>query len=197
MRPSFRKGATRMGGSPSDGTYLDRAPGASLQSGRACETVRSGFRLLAQTVQLPDHDARQTAPLHDSRIRYRYVCCVPRLRPRVPVRLVADEDARVQAPQWVGCKGLHHRSRSQGGLISGWPAVGIREDPTTFASGPAKNLLFPGTDLILLNSHSLAGGIQNGHSSPQSSAWGGGARLLASPSGCLLYTSDAADEEDS
>jgi hypothetical protein len=27
--------------------------------------------------------------------------------------------------------------RFQGGLISGWPAVGIREDPTTFASDPA------------------------------------------------------------
>jgi len=124
------------------------------------ESVRSGIRLLAQTVQLPYHRPRQAAPQHCSSLRDRDLRCLSRLRPRVPVRLVADEDARVQAPQWVGCRGLHHRSRSQGGLISGWPAVGIREDPTTFASGPAKNLLFPGTDLILLNSHSLAEGIQ-------------------------------------
>ena len=44
---------------------------------------------------------------------------LPRLRPRVPVRLVADEDARVRATHCVGGSARHYRSRSQGGLRLG------------------------------------------------------------------------------
>jgi len=44
------------------------------------------------------------------------VRCLPRLRPRVPVRLVAVEEARVQTLHWVGGRARHHRYRSQAGL---------------------------------------------------------------------------------
>jgi hypothetical protein len=42
--------------------------------------------------------------------------CLPRLRPRVPVRLVADEDARFQTTHCGGGTARHHLSWSQGGL---------------------------------------------------------------------------------
>jgi len=74
---------------------------------------------MAQAVQFPHHRARQAAFHHDSSRSNGNLHCVPRLRPRVPVRLVADEDARVHASYWLGANAGHHHSRSQ----SGWRPV--------------------------------------------------------------------------
>src|SRR5208283_2141462 len=113
-----------------------------LQSRRAYESVRSGLRLLAQTVQLPYHRARQAAPQHCSSLRNRGLRCLPRSRPRVPVRLVAHEDPRVRTPHSGGRRACHHRSRSQDGLS---PAPGpFAKTQRPLHTVPANNLLFPG-----------------------------------------------------
>jgi hypothetical protein len=72
-------------------------------------------------------------------VRHRDLRCLPRLRSRVPVRLVADEDARVQAPYWVGGKARHCRSRSQGRLR---PVLDHSQRPSPCV-GSGKSLLFP------------------------------------------------------
>jgi hypothetical protein len=56
------RGDPRGLGSPPDGTYLDRTPGAPLQSRRPCESFRSGLRLLAQTAQFGLHFEYVPAP---------------------------------------------------------------------------------------------------------------------------------------
>ena len=84
--------------------------------GRLYESVQHRFRLLAQAVQLPHHRARQGASHYFGSLSNWNLRCLSRLRPRVPVRLVADEDARVHASYWLGAKAGHHHSRPQSGL---------------------------------------------------------------------------------
>lgn len=103
------------------------------------ESVRHSLRLLAQAVQLPHHRARQTTSHYFSGFSDWNLRCLSRLRPGVPVRLVADEKARVQAPQRVGGRARHDRYRSQGGLRSHVRPVARR----SFAYGPESSLLFP------------------------------------------------------
>ena len=80
--------------------------------------------------------ARQTAAPHCS-VCNRDIRRLPRLRPRVPVRLVADEDPRVQNPHCGGGRARQHRFRYQGGLISDWPGLGHSRRPNDlrFRSG--------------------------------------------------------------
>jgi len=68
-----------------------------------------------------------------------YVVCLDCGR-EVPVRLVADEGARVQTSHRVGSRSHHHRSWFQGGLR---PALGHSPRPN-LSSGLANNLQFPG-----------------------------------------------------
>src|SRR5208337_4172703 len=69
--------------------------GLQVKSRRTYESVRSGLRLLAQAMQLPHHRARQAAAQCSCGVLNRDLRCLPRLWPRVPVRLVQNEDARV------------------------------------------------------------------------------------------------------
>jgi hypothetical protein len=84
--------------------------------------------------------------LRRSSVGNRDICCLPRLWPGVPVRLVPNEDPRVQTSHCVGSTVRHCRLRSQGGLRpvpghSRSPTLGIRSGKWSccFLSGQRKS----------------------------------------------------------